>query len=357
MMRKLRHRDDGRRTRTARRDLSPPRPLRRYHTQTENAGEQPATEQLVSVLMAARNHEPFVADAVESVLAQDFERLELIAVDDASDDATADILDACAANAPPGRMRVVRHDRRVGIAATRSHALSLARGECIGLLDSDDLWLPGKLESQVQLLTADSGLGLVHSAFEAFDSETGEPVPWEPQWDSEADQLVELVRRGCFVMTGTVLIRREAIDTRGIGFMTLDYPSYDDYLLFLTIALDWRLAYEPRTVMRYRRHRGNLTNILFAQNLARARFDLVSYFLRRFPDAQERVGSEARRTRARLLVRAADYDLKRHPARAAVSAAAAVATQPFAALDESKTALRQRAAALRWRLRSGSSGG
>ena len=56
---------------------------------------------------------------------------------------------------------------------------------------------------------------------------------------------------------------RAAIDTRGIGFVTRDYASYDDYLLYLTIALDWRFSYEPRTVMRYRRHQGNLTNVLF----------------------------------------------------------------------------------------------
>jgi glycosyltransferase involved in cell wall biosynthesis len=266
---------------------------------------------LVSVLMAARNHEYYAADAVASIIEQDYERLELIAVDDASDDSTADVLEACAAGAPPGRMRVVRHERQQGIAATRAHALRLAEGELIGMLDSDDLWLPGKLLPQVDLLEANHEVGLVHAAVEAFDSATGEPVPWSPDWDSNADQLVELVRVGCFVMPGTALIRRAAIDTRGVGFVNPGYDSYDDYLLFLVLALDWKFAYEERPVMRYRRHGKNLTNVLFAGNLARARAALLERFLREFPEASDRLDGEARRTLAQLHVKAAAHNPRR----------------------------------------------
>ncbi|HEY3577171.1 MAG TPA: glycosyltransferase [Gaiellaceae bacterium] len=303
------------------------------------------TQPLVSVLMAARNHVSFAADAVASVLEQDYEPLELIAIDDASDDETADVLEDCAAAAPRGRMVVIRHERQKGIAATRAHALRLAKGDFIGLLDSDDLWLPGKVRPQVELLVAEPTVGLTHAAFEAFRSETGEAVPWDPEWDLDADPLVELVRRGCFIMTGTTLIRRAAIDTRGVGFVTLDYASYDDYLLYLTLALDWRIAYEDRTVMRYRRHEGNLTNVLFAGNLPRARIDLLAEFLRRFPEARERLGAERRRTIARLLVRAAVYDRTRDPAQAAGSILSGLRQDPVAALGEITSVVRNRVAA------------
>lgn len=267
--------------------------------------------------MASLNHERFAADAVRSVLDQDYERLELIAIDDASDDSTAEVLEQCAAEAPPGRMRVVRHDRRHGIAETRAHALRLASGELIGLLDSDDLWLPGKLWPQVARLADEADVGFVHAEFEAFDSDTGERVPWEREWDEDADQLVELVRVGCFVMTGTTLIRRAAIDTRGVGFINPGYASYDDYLLFLTIALDWRIAHEDRLVMRYRRHRGNLTNVLYAQNLARARANLLELFVTRFPEARPRLGHELRRTLALQLMAAAAHERSKSNLRAA----------------------------------------
>jgi len=303
------------------------------------------SEPLVSVLMAARNHEHFAADAAASILDQDYERLELIAIDDASDDATADVLEQCAAEAPPARMRFLRHERRSGIAETRAHALELARGELIGVLDSDDLWLPGKLVPQVELLEAESDAGLVHAEFEAFNSETGAPVPWEREWDEDSDQLVELVRVGCFIMTGTVLIRRAAIDTRGLGFVNPGYASYDDYLLYLTIALDWRIAHEDRVVMRYRRHPGNLTNILFAQNLARARANLLELFVRRFPEAKPRLGRELRRTLALQLMAAAAHERSKSNLRAARWTLEAFRQEPAVAARAARCLVREKLAA------------
>ena len=291
------------------------------------------TEPLVSVIMAARNHEAFAADAVASVLSQDYERLELIAVDDASDDATADVLEQCTSEAPPGRMRVVRHERQIGIAETRAHALRLARGELVGLLDSDDLWLPGKVGPQVALLVEQPDVGLVHAEFEAFDSSSGAAIPWGTRsWREDVDPLVELVRLGCFVMTGTTLIRRSAIEQRAVGFVNPGYASYDDYLLYLTIALDWRFAHEDRVVMRYRRHAGNLTNVLFADNLARARERLLEHFVARFPEARPRLGNELRRTLALQLVAAAANERKQSRARAARWTLSAIRRHPPAAI-------------------------
>jgi glycosyltransferase involved in cell wall biosynthesis len=302
------------------------------------------SESLVSVLMAARNHEGYAVEAVRSVLDQDYERLELIAIDDASDDGTAEVLEHCLAEAPAGRMRLVRHERQEGIAETRAHALRLARGDFIGLLDSDDVWLPGKLPPQVALLETEGDLGLVHAAFEAFDSDTGSRVPWDPQWDREADPLAELIRVGCFVMTGTTLIRRAAIDTRGVGFRNPGYASYDDYLLFLTITLDWRIAYEDRLVMRYRRHAGNLTNVLFSANLARARANLLELFAQMFPEVEQRAGDELRRTLAALLVKAAVLERGRSNLRALRWTLSAFRRHPPTALRASARAVRERAA-------------
>jgi glycosyltransferase involved in cell wall biosynthesis len=297
---------------------------------------------LVSVLMAARNHESYAAEAVASILDQDFERLELIAIDDASDDATPDVLEQCAAEAPPGRMRVLRHRRREGIAETRAQALSIAEGEMIGVLDSDDLWLPGKLPRQVELLAAEPEAGLLHAEYEAFDTETGTQIPWQREWDKGADQLVELVRVGCFIMTGTVLIRRAAIDTRGLGFVNPGYASYDDYLLYLTIALDWRIAHEDRVVMRYRRHPGNLTNVLFAQNLARARASLLEQFVYRFPESRARAGRELRRTLALQLVAAAAHERSTSNIRAVRWTVAALRQDPRVAAKAAGGLLRDK---------------
>lgn len=303
---------------------------------------------LVSVLMAARNHEEYAADAAASILDQDYDRLELIAIDDASDDATPDMLESCAAKTEPGRMQVIRHERQEGIAETRAHALSLARGEFIGLLDSDDLWLPGKLGPQVELLMAQPDVGLVHGDYEAFDSDTGLRVPWGSRdWERDADQLVELVRFGNFVMAGAVLVRRAAIEYREVGFTNPGNPSYDDYLLWLTIALDWRLAHEQRTVMRYRRHAGNLSNVLLGGNVARDQRKVLELFLDRFPEARARLGGELRRTMARLLMAAAVQERNRDRFQSARWIFAALGEHPPAALGEAGRAARSRLTSVR----------
>jgi glycosyltransferase involved in cell wall biosynthesis len=293
----------------------------------------PPGEPLVSVLMAALNHELFAAAAAQSVLDQDYERLELIAIDDASDDSTPEVLEQCAAEAPPGRLRVARHDRRQGIAETRAHALRLARGELIGLLDSDDLWLPGKLGPQVALLRNEPDVGLVHGEFEAFDSETGETIPWGSRnWDQDGDQLVELVRQN-FIMCGSVLVRRSAIDQRAVGFIDTGYPGYDDYLLWLSTALDWRIEHEDRKVMSYRRHAANLSHVLaYSANPARARAGVLRLFATMFPEAQERAGSELRRMIARHLISAAARERSRSNTRALQWTLSAFRQDPSTAL-------------------------
>ncbi len=141
-----------------------------------------------------------------------------------------------------------------------------------------------------------------------------------------------VVRVGCFIMTGTVLIRRAAIDTRSVGFINPGYASYDDYLLYLTIALDWRIAHENRLVMRYRRHPGNLTNVLYAENLARARANLLELFVERFPEARLRAGAEIRRTMALQLMAAAAHERSKSNLRAIRWSLAALRHEPRVAV-------------------------
>ena len=298
---------------------------------------------LVSVIMAARNHALYVRDAMESVLSQTYGNVELIVVDDASSDATADVAAEVAAE-HRGAVRLVCSSSWRGVAAARSEALGLARGELVALLDSDDLWLPEKLERQVPVLERRPEVGLVYSDFEAFDSDSGTRVPWGEPAPEVADPLKELYRRGCYVMTGTVLIRLAAIDRRGLDFWNPGYPSYDDYLLFLALALDWQFARVPETLMRYRRHESNLTDLLFTGNVPLARVGLLESFRARFPDADERLGRARRAWLATHLMNAAAFERGRGEwVRAAEITARGLVTHPRTALAWVARALRDRA--------------
>src|SRR4051794_35542754 len=129
--------------------------------------EQP----LVSALVAAYNAEPFVAEALESALAQDWpaERLEIIVVDDGSTDGTAAVVEAIAA-AHPGRIRLIRQANAGACGATNT-ALAAARGELIGLLDADDAWPAGKLTAQAAVLAARPEVGLVYGDMRVVDAQ------------------------------------------------------------------------------------------------------------------------------------------------------------------------------------------
>ena len=104
---------------------------------------------MVSVILASFNHEAYVAEAVSSVLAQSFGDLELIVVDDASSDGTADIV---AAISDP-RVTLVRNQFNRAI-HPRNLALDLARGHYVAFQNSDDVWAPEKLALQVAAMAA-----------------------------------------------------------------------------------------------------------------------------------------------------------------------------------------------------------
>jgi glycosyltransferase involved in cell wall biosynthesis len=101
----------------------------------------------VSVVIPAYNRLPLLKEAIDSVLAQDFEDLELIVVDDGSTDGTVDEIRRYG-----GRVKLMIHAQNRGVSAARNTGISAARGKYIAFLDSDDLWVKGKLKLQVPFL-------------------------------------------------------------------------------------------------------------------------------------------------------------------------------------------------------------
>lgn len=127
---------------------------------------------LVSVIMAVYNEERFLAEAVESVIAQEYPNFELIISDDGSDDGTPQIASALAGRHPE-RIRVLRGEQNRGKPFALNRALEIRRGELIAWLDGDDVMLPGKLARQVEVLQGDpSATSCTHDA-EIFESDSG----------------------------------------------------------------------------------------------------------------------------------------------------------------------------------------
>ena len=117
------------------------------------------TAPLVSVLVAVANGERYVRQALESVLRQRVTDLELLVVDDASTDATPQILEAV----EDERLRVLRHEERRGLAASLNSGLDEARGRYLARMDGDDVALPDWLARSLDLLERSASVGFVGS--------------------------------------------------------------------------------------------------------------------------------------------------------------------------------------------------
>ena len=109
-------------------------------------------EELVSIIMPNYNGERFLPETLESVLNQTYANWELLIVDDCSTDGSREIIASYADK--DARVRPVFLEENSGAAQARNIALLAAKGRWIAFLDSDDLWLPGKLERQIAFMTA-----------------------------------------------------------------------------------------------------------------------------------------------------------------------------------------------------------
>ena len=106
-------------------------------------------EELVSIIMPSYNTASYIAETVQSVLAQTYQDWELIIVDDCSTDDTDEVVKPFLSDS---RIRYLKNEKNSGAAISRNRALREAKGKWIAFLDSDDLWMPEKLEKQIAFM-------------------------------------------------------------------------------------------------------------------------------------------------------------------------------------------------------------
>ncbi len=128
----------------------------------------------VSVITPAYNAALFLSEAVESVRSQSFTDWEMIIVDDCSTDSTFRL--ATSLSEKDSRIKILQNEKNSGVAAARNKALDMASGEYIAFLDSDDLWLPEKLQKQIDFMEKGQYV-LTYTDYQKFDSNTGEILP------------------------------------------------------------------------------------------------------------------------------------------------------------------------------------
>lgn len=199
---------------------------------------------LVSVIMPVYKARDFVEEAIRSVMAQNVTDWELLVIDDCSPDDSFEIARALAET--DGRIRLLRNEQNMGVARTRNRGIELSRGKYIALLDSDDVWYPGKLSAQLALL-GQTGAALSYCSYRIVDA-AGKPVKPDYLVSSRAD-FEDLLKENV-VLCSSIVVSSEL--AKKIRFNTDFY--HEDYVFLLDILKEGHTAVgvrEPQAAWRY----------------------------------------------------------------------------------------------------------
>jgi len=216
--------------------------------------------------MAVHNSRPFLARAVESVLAQTYTDFEFIIIDDGSVDGSAQRLRAYAAR--DRRIRLVVQPN-AGLTVSLNRGTGMARGDYIARMDGDDVCLPNRFEQQVRYLNQHDDCVLVGGQVRLID-ESGQPVldsemPPEDEATGVAEGLTQmhwkieeaLLQERWPLVHPAVMMRRVAV--RAVGGYDERFVTNQDHDLFLKLADVGPLANIPEVVLKYRRHPEQVT--------------------------------------------------------------------------------------------------
>jgi len=197
---------------------------------------------LVSVIIPTYNRSKLLQQAVESVLNQTYPAIEVIVVDDGSPDDTEAVMKQYS-----GRIIYLKQANQ-GVSAARNFGFRTASGQYINFMDDDDLFMPAKIERQMQVFEKQPEMGLVHCGFVYVD-EQGSPLDKVGRLP-EREVLKNLIYR-CFFWSGAPLIRRHCLERVGL-FDEETWSACEEWDLWLRIALDFPVACAQETLGAYR---------------------------------------------------------------------------------------------------------
>jgi glycosyltransferase involved in cell wall biosynthesis len=196
----------------------------------------------VSVVIPVFNRRVTVRRAIESVLAQTCQDFEIIVVDDGSTDATAASVAALADH----RITLIRHERNRGGSAARNTGIRASSGPYVAFLDSDDAWLPAKLERQLEMFERSSDrVGLVYTGAERIyaDGSISQHIPRR-----HANLVRPLLSLNVIGGTSVGMVRRDVLETLG-GFDE-SLPSSQDLDLWFRVFELFGIAFVPEVLVR-----------------------------------------------------------------------------------------------------------
>lgn len=233
----------------------------------------------VSVVIPTYNAADLLPDAVESVLAQTYRDFELIVVDDGSTDETPEVMERYADD-----VRYVRKENG-GSASARNRGIREARGQYVALLDADDLWLPEKLEHQMEQFEAQQDLAWSYTDWVHVDAETGGPMYHGSQvMNYRGGNVLRPLLVRLFIPPSTEVIRRDVFEEVGTYDESELHRISEDWEFSLRVAERYPVGYVDRPLAKRRHHPEKKTTTMDLEHALKSRHSIIEKTVRRNPD-------------------------------------------------------------------------
>ena len=202
----------------------------------------------VSVIIPTYNRENFIGRALVSVLSQTYRDMEIIVVDDGSFDDTYGVVKKLAGSEAP--LRYLAHEKNRGAQAARNSGISVAAGDYIAFLDSDDEWLPDKLERQMSLMAQNHGLrGAVYAGYQHVYLHNDKGIEYIPRLRGN---IYKAILEASFGDMNTLMVRKDILIAAGLCDERI--RAYHEWDLCIRLARRTEFDYVPEALARYHRH-------------------------------------------------------------------------------------------------------
>jgi len=220
----------------------------------------------VSVVIPAHNHEAFIAQAIESVRAQTVPVAEILLIDDGSTDQTAEIAQRMG-------VRVIRHTK-AGLAANRNRCVRESTQPWIAFIDSDDVWEPNKIETQMRIAECDPEIALVTCDYSTFDGDEifsasvlesyVNGYRAQSKTECEGGAIIENLDESFtgiayFLVPSLVIVRRDLLERTGLFDESLF--NAEDFDCFMRVWAKSKLGFAEQVLAKRREHAHNHSRI------------------------------------------------------------------------------------------------
>ena len=207
---------------------------------------------LVSVIIPLYNAEQYIHEAVQSIVNQTYQNIEIIIIDDGSVDKSKDIVQSISSS----KITYIQNEHNIGVSRTRNRGFELAKGKYIALMDADDISISTRLEKQVKFLENHNDYGVVSSHYESFREHLFGVKRRIRKLSTNAEDIHVNLLFSNMICCPSSMIRKEVLIENNIKFDT-SLQMAEDYDLWRRLSFVTKITNLDEVLLKYRKHKNN----------------------------------------------------------------------------------------------------